>query len=140
MEALGFICYLVGFAFAVGVLSVDILFPAPPKFVQSAAIACGAVIIAVGVGLRRFATWSRWLALLLAFLGFCVLPVTFPLAAFVGYVLLSKKGRFVFTKAYQDAVTDVPDVPGETSKLLMAVLGVIIIASVAVILFYKSVD
>jgi hypothetical protein len=102
--------------------------------------------VALGVGLTRLKTWARWVEAVLvglggfwtlALLGLSVsrsggdvLPmvivtgVTGLILGYVLYLLLSKKGTFVFSPKYQEVIAQTPHVKYRTSCLVWFVVVV----------------
>jgi hypothetical protein len=62
------------------------------------AIAWGTVHVIVGVPLRRFTPWSRFIALMLGSVDLLLLPYGTALGVYALYVLLNEDGKRLFTE------------------------------------------
>ncbi len=62
------------------------------------AILWGAVHVIVGVPLRRYTPWSRFIALMLGSVDLLLLPYGTALGVYALYVLLHEEGKRVFTE------------------------------------------
>src|ERR1044072_5289523 len=99
-------------------------------------VAAGELV--AGWGLRALQPWGRIVGIILSVLGLLGFPIGTLISAYILYLLLSKKGRTIFSPEYQDVIAATPHVKYKTSILvwifIALVLAFIVIAvGVAVI-------
>lgn len=94
-----------------------------------------AALIVVGRGVRALARWTRIPVVVLSGLGLLAIPVGTLIHGFVLWLVLSGKGRTVFSEEYAAAVAATPDVVLPRSPLpavfLALILGLMVFALVA---------
>lgn len=95
-------------------------------------LAMGVGSIFVGRGLRRFRSWARITAIVLAILGLLRPPAGTLINAYILYLLFSEKGRRIFESDYPDIVAATPDVKAKTSILTWVLLGILLLLILAV--------
>jgi hypothetical protein len=98
----------------------------------------GLLQLAVGLGLRRLKSWARVIAGVFSGIGLLGFPFGTIINAYILYLLLSAKGRMVFSDEYQDIIAKTPEIKYRTSIVVWIVLGVLILlilGSVAIALF-----
>ena len=118
-------------------------------FETFASIGALALFIALGRGFSGLKSWARWVTSALATLslltsiggiGFLffrgVRPIPFSILGVIGqalipsyilYLLLSRKGNYVFSHEYQAIVRATPHIKYKTSCMLKVALGVIVL-------------
>jgi len=90
-------------------------------------IAFGAVEIAAGIGIRKFAAWAKFVVAVISALGLLAFPVGTIINGYILYLLFSKKGAFIFSPEYQHIIATTPDVKYKTSILVWIFLGFILL-------------
>lgn len=92
---------------------------------------------AVGWGVYKLAPWTRIPAVIYSVLGLLWFPIGTLVSAYFLYLLLSEKGRVVFSPEYRRVIEQTPHVKYKTSivvwvflGLLLLLVGVIAIAAV----------
>jgi hypothetical protein len=109
----------------------------------SAALAL--VLVAVGVaqlfagwGVRALRSWARTVGCVLSAIGLIGFPIGTLINGYILYLLLSKKGRTIFSPAYQNVIAATPDVKHRTSVVVWIFLallaGLILVAFLAPVL------
>lgn len=93
----------------------------------------GAVQLALAIGLRRLRTWARWGATAFATIGLLGFPVGTLISIFILYLLLSKKGAYVFSAPYQQVIAATPHVKYRTSRVVIVVLLLLLAVIIAAI-------
>jgi hypothetical protein len=93
----------------------------------------GAVQLALAIGLRRLRTWARWGATAFATIGLLGFPVGTLINIFILYLLLSKKGAYVFSAPYQQVIAATPHVKYRTSRVVIVVLLLLLAVIIAAI-------
>lgn len=94
----------------------------------------GVAMAAVGYGLRTLKPWVRVPAILLATLGLLGFPIGTLINAYVLYLLLCAKGRYIFTPEYEEIRRATPQVRYRTSLLVWIVVSVLVLAMAAAVL------
>jgi hypothetical protein len=91
-------------------------------------IALIAVSGVVGVGLYSLQPWSRIPAVVVSALWLLYFPIGTIVNAYALYLLLSRKGRYVFTEEYRAIVQQTPNVRYRTSPFV-AVVAILLAAA-----------
>ena len=94
----------------------------------------GVLFFGVAFGLRKLHAWARWPIGAFTVLGLFNFPIGTVLNAYILYLLLSTKGRRVFTANYKSVIEQTPDVKYRTSPVVMGLLIIILIAIAAAII------
>ncbi|HBJ86318.1 MAG TPA: hypothetical protein DDZ88_21175 [Verrucomicrobiales bacterium] len=95
----------------------------------------GAGMLLLGAGVRRVRPWARIAMAVVSGLlaAVTLLTVIFPLLnLYVLWLMLSAKGRMVFSPAYQQIIAFTPDVRPRTSGFVWFLLCVVILFVIAV--------
>lgn len=103
---------------------------------QALRLLIGVGALLLGAGVRRLRPWARIAMAVVSGLlaAATLLTVTFPLLnLFVLWLMLSAKGRMVFSPAYQRIVAFTPDVRPRTSGVVWLLLCVVILFVIAVL-------
>lgn len=82
---------------------------------------------AVAMGLRKLAEWSRIGSSILAALGMLQFPIGTIINGYIVYLMISKKGRMVFSAEYRDIINRTPHIKYRTSTFTKVVLGVLLL-------------
>lgn len=80
-----------------------------------------------GRGLRKLTRWGRVVGIVIGAIGLAVIPVGTILSIYILYLLLSKKGKMVFSPAYKEVIAATPEVKYKTSIVVWVVLGLFIL-------------
>jgi hypothetical protein len=98
-------------------------------------VACLALVTALqlwlGVGLRKLKKSARGIAAILSAIGLIGVPLGTVISAYILYLLMSRKGKTVFSPEYRQVIEATPDIKYKTSKVMWAVLmifGLVILA------------
>ena len=93
------------------------------------------VQIVTAIGLWRLQRWSRPGATILAVFGLLVIPIGTIVSLYAIYILLSPKGRVVFSDEYKQIIRETPHIKYKTSPLMwfLFVLLVILFGALLVI-------
>ncbi|MEM6979991.1 MAG: hypothetical protein AAF539_10015 [Planctomycetota bacterium] len=83
--------------------------------------------IFVGRGLRRLQPWSRFGAIALSVIGLLGIPVGTLISIYVLYLMLSAKGRVVYSESYKRIVEQTPHIKYRTSKVVWVLLGILVV-------------
>ncbi|MCM2372693.1 hypothetical protein [Aporhodopirellula aestuarii] len=87
----------------------------------------GVLWIWLGLGLRRLSPAARIVASIFSALGLLGFPVGTIINGYILYLLLSAKGRTIFAPEYQEVIRLTPDVKYHTSKVVIALLIIIVL-------------
>jgi hypothetical protein len=87
----------------------------------------------VGYGVRRLQRWARIGAIIFSVMGLLALPIGTLISAYFLYLLLSEKGRIVFSDEYQRVIEQTPHMRYKTSLVVWIVLVLIVLAIAAMI-------
>ena len=90
--------------------------------------------IAVGRGLRTLKPWARIPTTVLAALGLLGFPVGTLINGYILWLIHSQKGRFILSPEYAPIVEATPDVKYRTPLWIWILLGVLVLALVAVLI------
>lgn len=96
-------------------------------------LAFSAAFAAVGYGLRALKPAVRIPAIVLSVLGLLAFPVGTLIHAYVLYLLLCAKGKFLFTPEYAQIVGATPHLRYRTSPIVRAVMIVALVGIAAAI-------
>ena len=88
--------------------------------------ALGGLQLYAGMGMRQLNNTARRLAIIFSTFGLLLIPVGTLINAYILYLLLSKKGKMVFSDRYQVVIGQTPHIEYRTS-MLVKILGVILI-------------
>tara|TARA_R110002073_G_scaffold315027_1_gene487456 strand:- start:1340 stop:1984 length:645 start_codon:yes stop_codon:yes gene_type:complete len=78
------------------------------------------------VGLRRLRPWARIVAIVFSVIGLLAIPLGTIISAFILYLLLSEKGKMVFSPGYEQVVAQTPHIKYKTSIIVWIFLGLLI--------------
>ncbi len=81
-----------------------------------------ALQFATGLGLRRRKPWSRIVAIVFSVIGLIAIPLGTIVSAYVLYLLLCKKGRFVFSAEYGHVISETPHLRYRSSVIVWVVI------------------
>ena len=128
VRAVGFLYYLGGVLLAIVALAS--LFVTQKEF-GSAAVALmlaamAAAQLAAGWGVRGLRKWGQVVGCVLSALGLLAFPVGTLINLYVLYLLLSKKGRTIFSPEYREVVAATPHVKYKTSILVWIFLALLV--------------
>ena len=87
----------------------------------------------VGYGLRRLQRWARIGAILFSVVGLLGIPIGTLISVYFLYLLLSEKGRIVFSDEYQRVIEQTPHMRYKTSLVVWIFLILLVIAFAAMI-------
>ena len=90
-------------------------------------IMLGAGQIAVAIGLRKLAPWSKIPTAVLAGIGLLFFPVGTLINGYVLYLLLSEKGTMVFSPQYKEVIRQTPHIKYKTSIIVLVLLGILVL-------------
>lgn len=98
-------------------------------------IGFGVLQLFVGTGLRRLQSWAKIPTAILSCIGMLGFPMGTLINGYILYLVLSKKGKMVFSEDYKAVISATPGIKYKTSKivwvflvLLLALLALIIIS------------
>ena len=95
-------------------------------------IGCCAVIMVLsfvlGRGLRRLAPWVKIPVTLLCVVGLTSVPVGTIVNAYILYLLHCQKGKTVLSTDYQNVIGQTPHIKYKTSRLVIAVAVILLVA------------
>jgi len=82
--------------------------------------------VVVGWGLRALRRWAQITSCVISGLGLLAFPVGTLINGYILYLLLSKKGRTVFTSEYKDVIAATPHVKYRTSIIVWIFLALLV--------------
>lgn len=85
----------------------------------------------VGVAVRRLRPWARTAATVLSGIGLLLVPIGTVINGYCLYLLLSAKGKFVFSEEYRRVVEQTPHMKYRSSFLVLLLLVIVVIVVVA---------
>ena len=80
-----------------------------------------------GLGLRKLKSWARISGIVLSCLGLLGFPIGTLISVYILYLLVSKKGQFVFTDEYQQVMAATPHIKYKTSVVVWIFLGLLVV-------------
>jgi predicted nucleic acid-binding Zn ribbon protein len=87
----------------------------------------GVLQFSTGLGLRRFRPWSRVVAALFSGLGLLGFPFGTIINGYILYLLLSARGKMVFSAEYQEIIEQTPEIKYRTSIIVWIVLAIVVL-------------
>jgi hypothetical protein len=96
-------------------------------------LAICSALLATGIGVYKLSPWARISGIVLAAIGLLGFPLVTLISIYTLWVLLSKKGRTVFSADYARVIAATPHIRYRTSTGVKIALG-ILLAIAAVIL------
>lgn len=88
----------------------------------------GGLLLWLGIGLRRLRPSARIGSAILAGFGLLGFPIGTIINGYVLYLLLSQKGRTIFTDAYRRVVAETPHVKYRTPIWVWILVGLVLLA------------
>ncbi len=95
----------------------------------------GSVQGTVGIGLRRLREWARIGGIVFSTLGLLAIPIGTLISAYFLYLLLSDKGRIVFSPHYQDVIAQTPHIKYKTPLIAWVALLLIVALIILSVMF-----
>ena len=90
-----------------------------------------------GLALRQLKSWARHVAILFSGIGLLGFPIGTLISAYFLYLLLSRKGVYIFSDEYQQIVAATPHMKYKTSMvvwvLLLLLIGLLAVGMVSVV-------
>ena len=80
----------------------------------------------VAVGLRRLRNWARIVAIVFSVIGLIAVPIGTLISAYFLYLLVSEKGRIVFSDEYKRVIEQTPHIVYKTSVVVWILLILLI--------------
>ena len=84
-------------------------------------------------GIRRFKGWARIIAIIFSVIGLIVFPLGTLISGYFLYLLLSEKGKVVFSDWYQQVIAKTPHIKYRTSKIAWVALGLLVLLILVVV-------
>lgn len=81
---------------------------------------------ATALGLRKFKPWSRIAGIIFSVIGLIGIPIGTIISAYLLYLLISKKGVYVFSEEYQQIISSTPHIKYKTSIIVWIFLAILI--------------
>ncbi|MDD9934677.1 MAG: hypothetical protein OXT09_13795 [Myxococcales bacterium] len=81
----------------------------------------------VGWGIRRLKTWARMTSIVLSCIGLLGFPLGTLINGYILYLLLSAKGRMIFSDEYRQVVEATPHVKYRTSVVVLVLFGLLVL-------------
>ena len=136
IKAVGLLDYLGGAMLLLG--AVGFLFGPDPVLFTLLFAALGVGLCFAGWGVRGFRPWGRYVSVALAAIGLLGFPIGTIINGYILYLLLSKKGRTIFSPEYRDVVAATPHVKYRTSIVVwifLALIAGLIVLAIAMPMF-----
>jgi hypothetical protein len=86
----------------------------------------GAFQLVVGFGVRQLKRWTRIAVGILSGIGLLAFPIGTLINGYILYLVLSEKGKTVFSEQYQEVIAATPHVKYKTSIVVWILLGLVI--------------
>lgn len=87
----------------------------------------------VGKGLKRLRGWAKIVSIVLSCIGLLSIPIGTIINGYILYLLLSSKGKMVFSHEYQQVIEATPNIKYKTSLLVLIILALIILGLIGLI-------
>jgi len=88
--------------------------------------------VVVGWGVRRLKPWSRIGASVIAVPGLLGFPIGTLISAYILYLMLSKKGRTVYSPEYREVIAATPQITYRSTVLIWIFLILILLTIIAI--------
>jgi hypothetical protein len=136
IKAVGALYYLSGALATLGALAALLGAQSEPSAaVPALLIALGVGQLFAGWGVRALRPWARIVGCVLSAIGLVWVPIGTLINGYILYLLVSKKGRTIFSTEYQDIIAATPHVKYRMSIVvwifLALLVGLILIAAFA---------
>jgi hypothetical protein len=92
-----------------------------------ALLVLAAVQFWLGQGLRKLKRGARGVAAVFAGIGLIGFPIGTIISAYILYLLLSEKGKMVFSPEYQEIIAATPHIRYKTSIVVWIILGIFLL-------------
>ncbi len=96
------------------------------------------LLCAVAIGLRGLQTWARYIAVGYSVLGLLAIPIGTLINAYFLYLLLSEKGKVVFSDEYKEVIRQTPEIKYKTPVLVLLLAIVLIVLLVVSVIAFLS--
>lgn len=140
IKAVGSLYYLSTIGMLIAGLTSIFMSGSSPSFGTNSTIG-GALFLAfaagmfmVGRGLRKLAPWAKIPTVALSVLGLFGFPFGTLINAYILWLILSKKGRFILSPEYASIVAVTPQVKYRTSIIVWIFLGLILVLLLAAVI------
>ncbi len=80
----------------------------------------------VGYGLRKLKGWARIGGTIFSVFGLIFIPIGTLISAYFLYLLLSEKGKIVFSDNYKQVIAQTPHIKYKTSVIVWILLGLLV--------------
>ncbi len=87
----------------------------------------GTLYCYTGIGLRRFWPSARIIGSIFSVLGLLAVPIGTLISGYFLYLLVSEKGRIVFSEPYQEAIRQTPHIKYKTPLLVKVLAGILLL-------------
>jgi hypothetical protein len=86
------------------------------------------------LGLRSFQPWARIASIVLSAIGLLGVPIGTLISIYFLYLLLCKKGQYLFTPEYRQIIASTPHMKYRTSLAAWILLGLVILLIIVLII------
>lgn len=132
VKTIGLVCAIGGFCFSLawGAL---LVIPSPltldtgSVLLISLAVAVGVLVIIAGFGMRTLRPWGRIAGSVVVLPGLLGFPYATILVIYILYLLLSRKGKMVFSDEYREIMAQTPHIRARSSVFAWIILLAIIL-------------
>lgn len=133
IRSVGFL-YLVGSVFTC-LASVSMMFgPGAGGLSGTFAVSLGLIYFALftfflvfGIGIRKLKPWARTGSIVLSCIGLLGIPIGTLINGYILYLLLSKKGKTIFSEDYKRVVAETPHIKYKTSIIVWVFLAILLL-------------
>jgi len=80
-----------------------------------------------GLGLRRLTNSGRILGIVFGVIGLIGFPIGTLFSIYILYLLISQKGKVVFSDTYRQAIAETPHIKYKTSIVIWILLGLVLL-------------
>ena len=95
----------------------------------------GLLQIIVGRGLRKFTSNGKIGGIIFGMIGLLGIPIGTLISGYMLYLLLSAKGKFIFSPQYQEVLKATPHIVYKTSTIVMVLGGLLVIVFALAMVF-----
>lgn len=86
-----------------------------------------ALLLTCGMGVRKLKPWARTGSIILSCIGLLGIPVGTLINGYILYLLLSKKGKTVFSEDYKRVIAETPHIKYKTSIIVWVFLAILLL-------------
>ncbi len=109
-----------------GMITADAKIESAGFLMEVGIVALGVLQGMTGLALRKLKSWARSVGILFSAIGLIGFPIGTLISGYFLYLLISKKGVYVFSEEYQQVIAATPHIKYKTSIVVWIFLGLLV--------------